>query len=431
MRLSREDATRIFPSANLPPTDLSIEALMVDTDGQNSAERDSHAKQQETSWTDESYPTPRYSSQAEQHPRNENASIFPDLTTMDMRQTVGTSTAHLSDWINDNIIAVRYGAMATIGLLTAYGLSQTPLFFRYRSVTELPDWLFAKRRSITCRLMPQSHRQILHPNQPIRLYLRHLSPAERILLAISKSTYEKVLSWHPWNTLPLETLSVSSTDQSAPTARQLEALEVEIAGIQAAPEHLALREAPGEWLARLCRDRTTVSLQLIARRVMDQGDDTNEQRLGTASRIGMRKSKRDIPELDFSSSKTTQSQIAIGRLYYRPKLAQFQSSDVGLSLVRYGRATPVSDGLWKSLLDSHVVVESNKDESAQEAAKQSSRDATYASQLSQAEYEAAAGSYGMWTDAEIRKNRADIVDEAEFQTTAPVWKKAWRWIRRR
>ena len=58
------------------------------------------------------------------------------------RKLIGSSMGNVSDFINENLIAARYGAMATIFLLTAYGISNTPLFFRFRTVHEIPCKLY-------------------------------------------------------------------------------------------------------------------------------------------------------------------------------------------------------------------------------------------------------------------------------------------------
>jgi hypothetical protein len=55
-----------------------------------------------------------------------------------LRQVLGWSMEGFSNLINENLIAARYGASASIFLLTAYGLSNTPLFFRFRTVSEIP-----------------------------------------------------------------------------------------------------------------------------------------------------------------------------------------------------------------------------------------------------------------------------------------------------
>jgi hypothetical protein len=55
-----------------------------------------------------------------------------------VRMVVGDTMHGFSQVINDNLIAARYGVMASIFLLTAYGLSNTPLFHRFRTVSEIP-----------------------------------------------------------------------------------------------------------------------------------------------------------------------------------------------------------------------------------------------------------------------------------------------------
>jgi hypothetical protein len=59
-----------------------------------------------------------------------------------LRQVVGWSMERFSNLVNENLIAARYGASASIFLLTAYGLSNTPLFFRFRTVSEIPGRSF-------------------------------------------------------------------------------------------------------------------------------------------------------------------------------------------------------------------------------------------------------------------------------------------------
>ena len=55
-----------------------------------------------------------------------------------LRQVIGKGMHTVSDIINDNIIAARYATVASIVLLSAYGISRTPLFFRYKTVSEIP-----------------------------------------------------------------------------------------------------------------------------------------------------------------------------------------------------------------------------------------------------------------------------------------------------
>jgi hypothetical protein len=55
-----------------------------------------------------------------------------------VRGVVGETMHSFTELINDNMIAARYGVAASVMLLTAYGLSNTPLFFRFRTVSEVP-----------------------------------------------------------------------------------------------------------------------------------------------------------------------------------------------------------------------------------------------------------------------------------------------------
>lgn len=68
-----------------------------------------------------------------------------------LRQVVGSSMEGFSKLVNENLIAARYGASATIFLLTAYGLSNTPLFFRFRIVSEIPGGSFVDACWVVCR----------------------------------------------------------------------------------------------------------------------------------------------------------------------------------------------------------------------------------------------------------------------------------------
>jgi hypothetical protein len=76
-----------------------------------------------------------------------------------IRVAVGTGTVQLSEWVNSNLIVARYAAYAGIGLLAAYGISHSPLFFRYKTVADIPSHLFLRRRKIKCRLVADTSSQ--------------------------------------------------------------------------------------------------------------------------------------------------------------------------------------------------------------------------------------------------------------------------------
>lgn len=54
------------------------------------------------------------------------------------RIQIGRRMGVVSDLVNDNLVAARYGTFAAIALVTAYGLSNTPLFFRFKTVQDIP-----------------------------------------------------------------------------------------------------------------------------------------------------------------------------------------------------------------------------------------------------------------------------------------------------
>jgi hypothetical protein len=69
-------------------------------------------------------------------------------STGSWRQEVGTAMDSVSDVINDNIVAARYATIASIALLSAYGLANTPLFFRFKTVSEIPGTLRVRNHNL-------------------------------------------------------------------------------------------------------------------------------------------------------------------------------------------------------------------------------------------------------------------------------------------
>jgi hypothetical protein len=62
----------------------------------------------------------------------------PSVDPNSLRGAVGSGMDRFSQLVNENLVAARYGVFAGVTLLTVYGLSQTPLFFRYRTVADVP-----------------------------------------------------------------------------------------------------------------------------------------------------------------------------------------------------------------------------------------------------------------------------------------------------
>lgn len=332
----------------------------------------------------------------------------------------GTTLAKLSDSMNENLIVARYTTMAAVGILAVYGLAHTPLFFRYRTVAEIPATYFTRRRTIHCRLVkPLSHWSNTN-NNTIMCQVRHLSPMERIL---SKAWFDWFMRMHP-------AAAVLGTRRDE-VANEL--LTVQIAAIVAPPVDVQLAEPPGQWWEQLVHQRTSVCCQLLARRVRS----VPETRIGlNDSTLHRKKRKLNLDELDLPDNDDVNiieqqqhedkedDQVAIVKMYYRPKWQLFPV-DIGEHMVRYGRAGPCPDGLYPP---STTATPGERIRDASDSIRDLRSDSAYADRIAQAEFEAAKGSYGMWSDPRIRETRGDVVEEVEFQTKAPWWRKVLRWI---
>lgn len=55
-----------------------------------------------------------------------------------IRQALGQKMHSFTEVVNENLIAARFGVFSGVCLLTAYSLANTPLFFRFRVVSEIP-----------------------------------------------------------------------------------------------------------------------------------------------------------------------------------------------------------------------------------------------------------------------------------------------------
>ena len=99
-----------------------------------------------------------------------------------VRSFAGTVLHHLTDLVNDNLIAARYGAFATIALVSAYSVAHSPLFFRFKTVSHIPTYYFLKRKKIRCRLVRILEQETdAAEQQSVKCLVRHLSPAGSLL----------------------------------------------------------------------------------------------------------------------------------------------------------------------------------------------------------------------------------------------------------
>jgi hypothetical protein len=376
----------------------------------------------------------------------ENASI---------RALVAESMSRWSTFVNDNKIAARYGVVATVTVLTAYAISQTPLFFRYKTAADVPSSLFGYRRRafLTGRLMICNHQPSAataslngningkhsltlasndsHLFRPVTCYLRHLSPVERIL---SKSCLDWMLRMYP-------SASTFSKGSRKPEESADELIRIQIAGIQFA-DHGRLSQQPSlasstsairlmtitpadipnqtlsigeDWIHRLASQRVLVSCQLMGRIVpRTSADDT------------LHRTKRPIPGMPNKApdSDHGSAHTIVARLYFRPKPMQWLSIDLGEWMVRHGYAVISDNGLYNHSESTERVVDTTSQNS-----RTLRHDVSYMERLAKAEYQAACGSYGVWADAHYRESRADVMDEINFQQKASTWQKLWRWLR--
>ena len=206
-----------------------------------------------------------------------------------IRDLLGRGTIAFSEIVNDYLAEARILGVTTIGLVAAYGIFQSPLFFRYRTVSELPSSWFRRRKFIHGRLVRvwvdqhnqqkkkilrrsternqaiQNGQQVQRWNRvspktlfqphdeddggkyknfmdtadseperefdllPIHCQIRHSSPMESLL---SQVWYERFMKWHPF----------SSTGGTRLDQVDEQLMVVEIAGVRSmALEHTPLR----------------------------------------------------------------------------------------------------------------------------------------------------------------------------------------------
>jgi len=74
------------------------------------------------------------SSKTAVHPVIDNKSRFQES----VRQAMNV----VSDFINDNPLAVRYGTIASVAILSAYRIHKTPLLFHIENVADIPPHYF-------------------------------------------------------------------------------------------------------------------------------------------------------------------------------------------------------------------------------------------------------------------------------------------------
>jgi hypothetical protein len=356
---------------------------------------------------------------------------MPDGSKTLPRSAVGQIMNDISAIVNDNLIAFRYGAVASISLLTAYGLSNTPLFFRFRNVAEIPSSFFVGRRRLYCRVIGVDHRSATSSGTAdlsIQLMVRNLSP---IGLLLPASWFEFLM-----RVSPSSRFSQGLLKQNKPEENKNELLRIHLAGIQTPPVS-RLSYNPDTFLESLARERTLVSCQLLGRVVPILKTGGNET-MTSPSASKRQYTRVPSPSDESNSNKIDEvsqaldlmtyngEQIALCRLTYRPQIWQLFSTDIAETLVRSGNAS-VSSTMFGATSADHAAPTKIVDSS--QRLQDLRHDVRYLDRLAATEFEAAKKSAGMWSVPEVREMKKEVVEEVNFQTKANIFQKLWRRLR--
>ena len=182
------------------------------------------------------------------------------------------------------------------------------------------------------------------------------------------------------------------------------------AGVKVSPHYRNSLESEWIWLRGLAADRAPVAFQLLARKVVKPLENLNDTRKDSPSQM--------TSQNCHSSLDPETKNIAICHLRYRPPKSILRQ-DLGLSLIRRGRAN-VASGI-------HVEDRTRTTVDGSTKIGDIRKDITYLEKLEMAEFDAVKERLGMWNDEHVRKQRPDLVNEANFEMTAGMGKKLWRW----
>ncbi|KAL3794936.1 hypothetical protein HJC23_004313 [Cyclotella cryptica] len=430
-------------SSSDPPSPQQPSPPPSNTDGDNA-----------TSSATTQSPPPHH---AQTPPPNHN-----DVPTL--RHRLGTHLSDLSDLINSNLILFRYGAVSSILLLSVYGMANTPLFYRYKSVWDIPAKMW-KRRWIHGRIVgvqtgrgeamngggrassgissllsssvlrqrnysleyennhSSTNQTITKTNEahcPIIVFVRHSSPMERLL---TQKAMDKLLS--------LTGNSNHSSSNTSHTQRRRNLIPIELAGILHPPPttttlgDMSHHHGMG-LLHKLVHDKTRVSIQLLAQRAT----------VASLSDVSPEEGRARIPLSDDGQS------TAIGHVTYRKPKQWFHRSNVSLELVAAGQALLSSSVVPQSLetrddVDATTTITTitNTVLHFDPTPRHLQEDAAFLSLLEQAEYTAWKAKVGVWSSEKMRDLRMEYRVEEEYVSSrwsTRVWnalRRGWGWIR--
>ena len=284
-----------------------------------------------------------------------------------LRESLAQSMHSVTDFVNEHLIVVRYATLSTVLLLGAYAISQTPLFFRYRTTKDIPKSLFYRRRVLTCRVfrvespVPASTADVASSIawSPVVLSVKHLSPAG---LLLSRKHFEIGTQLSP------TAVALGRNDDPSDLVR------VQLYGVSQESNH----SQQNLLLQELTREKAMVRCQLLSKTSDNQGDV-----------------------------------VAIARIAFWEG-GSWLPVDLGTALVKSGLAR----------VQHEVVFGRHGSDRLQDK----SRDIRYLESLSKVEYAAISKRSGMWSIPMIRAASQDTIDHVDWVTTATWYQKLWRRI---
>ncbi|KAL7537889.1 hypothetical protein ACHAXR_011723 [Thalassiosira sp. AJA248-18] len=413
-------------------------------------------------------------------------------TTAALRHRLGRQLSNVTDVINDNLIVVRYATISTVLLLGVYGIANTPLFYRYKHITDIPTKMFFRRKWIHGRIVgvvesegsataggmsieasnwntthsppsnndakssknglasllstslqrattgangngndDSSNSTTTGATKPIVVLFRHSSPMERLL---TQSAMDKVLSFTGKS--PSRLLY-----SSASPYRNL--LPIELAGVSAPPplqtssllsasltDDTSANQFP--LLNQLIQQKAKVSLQLLAQRTTDTNLASNQH-----DNLEQNKTEgRKLPE--DNEIKNT----AICHLHYRQPKQWLTTTNASLEMVKKGQAWMNSCGMvvpLSNLFEGDDSPPNNENNTTiitdfDPTVKQLQNDTEFISQLEIAEYSSWSSKSGMWSSNHVRQLLRKEYEEEHLENKSGIWnlmKRGWEWIRRR
>ena len=308
-------------------------------------------------------------------PNNSQRERQDNADSANGRHQLGRAVSATTDFINQNLVLFRYGTMASMVLLTTYGLSKTPLFFRYKKISSLPSNHFSSRKILHGRLIAIESKSQSDSEEAIVCLIKHLSPIGRVF---SNSSFNFNVN-----------NGLASNHSSYKPESDKTLLRIEVAGVCAPPHYHELgAETHGKWLRDLASRQTRVACKLLYRRRKKQ------------------KSFLDEPQ-----------DHIISNISFRPGISIFRK-DLASSLLTFGRAG-VASGMFVETPSTTILDGSTKLSDIES-------DAQYLDTLGKLEFDAVKESRGMWATEEVRRRQSDLVEEAEFEANASFFRKIWR-----